>query len=86
MSPKLPDDISAALREQPDNCRVVDPATQRIYVLVDDETHAQAMQALRQQQDLDAIRTGLQQMQAGDTMPLAEARRLSEERLLSRHK
>ena len=84
MSPRLSEEISAALREQPTECRVVDPATQRTYVLVDDESHAQAMRALRQQQDLEAIQTGIQQMQAGDTMPIAEARRLAKERLLSR--
>ncbi|MCA9079998.1 MAG: hypothetical protein KDA58_05535 [Planctomycetaceae bacterium] len=84
MSPQLPPDIAEALHANPGDCRVIDPSTQRVYVLVDDETHRRAMRALREQEDFAAIQEGIAQMERGETLSLEEARRLTEERLLAR--
>lgn len=51
----------------------VDPNTARRYVLVDAETHRQALEALRLQQDRKAIAEGLAQLAAGQGVPVDEA-------------
>lgn len=51
----------------------VDPETQRRYFVVDAEIHRKAMEALRRQQDRDAIAQGIRKMAAGLGRPLAEA-------------
>lgn len=51
---------------------VVDPSTNRTYVIVDSEIHRRAMEALRRQQDLDAIAEGIAQIEAGQGKPLDE--------------
>jgi len=43
---------------------VVDPQTQRRYVLIDSETHRRAMDALRREQDREAIAEGLAHLEA----------------------
>ena len=48
---------------------VVDPETNRIYMIVDEDTHRRAMIALRAQQDREAIAQGLSQMEAGEGRP-----------------
>jgi hypothetical protein len=52
---------------------VVDPSTQRTYFVVDADIHRRAMDALRRQQDRDAIAQGIVEMEAGVGMPLNEA-------------
>ena len=52
---------------------VLDPDTQRTYVLVESDIHRRAMDALRRQQDREAIAEGLAQMQAGEGKPLEQA-------------
>ncbi len=52
---------------------VVDPETLRTYVLIDSDTHHRAMDALRRQQDHDAIAAGLVQLKAGEGQLLDEA-------------
>ena len=87
MTPKLTTDQAAAIDangNQP--MEVVHPATNAVYFVVDGDTHRQAMDALRRQEDHDAIAEGIAQMEAGGGMPIEEARRLSRERLLSRNK
>jgi hypothetical protein len=62
----LTQEQSAALRSSgDDDCEFVDPLTSRSYVVVDRETHFRAMDALRKQQDREAIAEGLAQMEAG---------------------
>ena len=51
---------------------VVHPTTNRLYVVVDDETHRKAMEALRRQEDRDAIAEGISQMESGQGKPLHE--------------
>lgn len=74
MTPKLTDEQRQAIRAgggQP--VPVEDEQTHTVYVLIDQETHRRAVEALRQQEDLDAIQAGINAMEAGRTIPLAEA-------------
>ena len=71
---KLTDEQRAALQEHPEGVLCQDDATSRVYCLVDRELHEKAMRALKQQQDLDAIRRGVADMQSGNGTPLNEAR------------
>lgn len=74
MASQLNAELAAALHAAGDNeLEVVDPRTARTYVLVDRETHRQAMEALRQKQDRDSIAQGLAQMEAGQGKPLDQA-------------
>ncbi len=74
MIAKLTKELSAALHATGDTrLEVIDPETNRIYVLIDGETHRRAMEALRRQQDRDAIADGLAQLQAGQGKSLDQA-------------
>lgn len=74
MIAKLNKELAAALHAVGNReLEVVDPDTQRTYILVDLETHRRAMEALRRQQDRDAIAEGLAQMEAGEGKPLDQA-------------
>ena len=73
MAAKLTKEITDALHSAEGDVRVVDPTTQRVYVLVDDETHSRAMQALREQEDWNSIQRGVAQADAGEGMSLDEA-------------
>jgi hypothetical protein len=85
MTAKLTKELAAALHATGDNeLEIVDPDTQRTYILVDSDTHRRAMEALRRQQDRDAIAQGIAEMEAGEGMPVDEARKLTRERLLAR--
>lgn len=87
MTAKLTKELAAALRATGESeLELVDPETQRTYFLVEGEAHRQARQALRQQQDREAIASGLAEMQAGDGISVQEARKLTRERLLERRK
>ncbi|MDA0831931.1 MAG: hypothetical protein O2955_01070 [Planctomycetota bacterium] len=71
MSAKLTKELSEALRAANDReLEVVDPLTQRTYVIVDGEIHRRAMDALRRQHDRDAIAEGLAQMESGCGKPV----------------
>ena len=85
MIAKLTKDLIVALHATEDNeLEVVDPETQRTYLVVDANIHRKAMDALRRQQDREAIAQGIEEMEAGAGIPIEEARRLSRERLLAR--
>ncbi|MFN0196554.1 MAG: hypothetical protein ACKVT0_07400 [Planctomycetaceae bacterium] len=74
MIAKLSKELTDALHATGDSeLEVVDPVTQRTYILVDSDVHRRAMDALRRQQDQDAIAEGLAQMEAGQGKPLDEA-------------
>ena len=47
MQPEITSEMSNALHANKGEVRVTDPSTQKVYVLVDDETHRRAMEALR---------------------------------------
>ena len=85
MITKLPKELVAALNATGEcELEVVDPDTQRTYFLIDSDTHRQAMEALRRQQDRDAIAQGIAEMEAALGIPIEEARALTRERLLAR--
>ncbi len=85
MAAKLTKELVDALHAEGGNgLQVVDPETSRLYFIVDGDVHRQAMDALRRQQDRDAIAQGVAEMEAGEGMPVEEARRLTRERLLAR--
>jgi len=64
------------MNQSGDPLSLVDPRTHRVYVLVDQGVHQQAMDALRRQRDDDAaaIQRGLDDMHAGRGMSLEESR------------
>ena len=74
MTPKLSEEQRRVLTAQ--NGRPVpveDDQTHKIYVLVDEDLHRRAMQALQEQEDLAAVREGIEQMEAGLGQPLEQA-------------
>lgn len=85
MTAKLTRELAAALHANGDReLEVIDPETSRVYFIVDREIHREAMDALRRQRDRDAVAQGIAEMEAGQGIPLADARRLTRERLLTR--
>jgi hypothetical protein len=62
---KLTDEQIAAIQQSPNGVSCEDTTTHRVYFLVDEQFHRRAMQALKQQQDVEAIRKGVAQMEAG---------------------
>ena len=85
MNPLLTPEQSAALQASEGELRVVDPSTQRVYVLVDDETHTRAMEALRKREDHRAIQAGIEDMEAGRMQSADDAHRHGREELLARY-
>lgn len=82
---KLTKELAAALHATGEGeLEVVDPETLRLYLIVDSEIHRRAMEALRCQQDRDAIAQGIAEMEAGEGIPVDEARRLTRQQLLAR--
>lgn len=75
MSVKLTDEQRRALAEQGGPVPIEDDQTRKVYFLIDEEFHRRALEALRQQEDLEAIQQGIAAMEAGRTIPLAEADR-----------
>ena len=73
MMPKLSEDLRQALHDRPGGpITVEDEQTHQHYVLVDRALHDRAMQALRQQEDLAAIRAGIDDMEAGNVVTFEE--------------
>ncbi len=82
MIPKLTKELTDALPANgPDGLEVIDPDTDRVYMIVDGETYQHALVALRQQQDRDAIAEGVAQMEAGEGKPADEVFEEMRERL-----
>ncbi len=74
MIAKLNEELAAALNATGEGeLEVVDPLTQRTCFLVDGEIHRRAMDALRRQEEHDAIAEGIRQMEVGEGEPLDEA-------------
>ncbi len=73
MTPKLTDDLQQAIDERAGQPITVEhPVTHKLYVIVECDMHERAVAALRQQEDIAAIREGISQMEAGKGRPLAE--------------
>jgi predicted transcriptional regulator len=77
MNMRLPisDELRQALAQQPDGIEVEDQQTRKVYVLTDAELHRRAMQALHKQEDRDAIRAGIEDMEAGRVVPYEQVSR-----------
>ena len=70
MTAKLTKELAMALQAAGnDGLEVIDPETNRVYLIVDEQTHRRALHALRAQQDHDAIAEGIAQMEAGEGKP-----------------
>lgn len=70
MTAKLSQELSAALHASGnDQLEVVDPQTQRVYVICDRGMHQHVKRVL----DREAIAEGIQQVENGETQPLDEA-------------
>jgi predicted transcriptional regulator len=80
MAAKLTIEQSEALHQSGDSLPMVDPKTERIYLLVDQSVHQQAMEALQRQRDDDmaAIQQGIDDMEAGRVMTLEESKARTE--------
>ncbi len=76
MKTLLTNEQSEALQQLGGPLPVLDPRTQQVYVIVDQLTHDQAMDALKRQQleDEAAIREGLADAKIGRVMTLDESR------------
>jgi len=74
MIAKLNKELTDALHASNERgLEVVDPETNRTYMIIDSETHRQAMEALRRQRDHEAIAQGIAEMEAGGGKPLDQA-------------
>lgn len=74
MTAKLTKELAAALHATGESeLEVVDPDTQRTYFVVDANIHRQAMDALRRQQDRDAVAQGIVEMEADEGIALDAA-------------
>lgn len=76
MATKLTIEQSDALHQHGDSLPLVDPRTEKVYILVDQSVHQQAMAALRRQRrdDMTAIQQGIDDMEAGQVMTLEESK------------
>lgn len=70
MVDKLTNEQSDALHQSGDVLPLIDPKTEKVYVLVDQTIHLQAMDALERQLkgDMAAIQQGIDDMEAGRVM------------------
>ena len=74
MTPKLTAEQLSVLHASGDQpMHVVDPVTNHVYLVVDPSKPDAAIEALRQSEDMLAIREGLAQMEAGEGTPVAES-------------
>ncbi len=69
----ITDEQRIALLLHPDGVKCEDEQSQRVYIIMEEAIHTKAMDALRRQDDLNAIAEGVADMQAGRGMPVVEA-------------
>jgi hypothetical protein len=85
MNPEpLTPDQTKALHAAGDKLPVIDVTTQQLYVVVDLDVHERAMEALREREDLEAIREGVAQVEAGEGVSIEEARKQTDAELVNR--
>jgi predicted transcriptional regulator len=77
----LTDEQRKAVDLQPDGIEVEDPKTRKVYVLADAELHRRAIEALTRQNDREAIRAGIADMEAGRVVSIEEVDSRIRERL-----
>lgn len=72
MSMKLTQEQRDAIRQNGGPVEVEDDETQKVYVIVDVDLHKRATQALQEHETRRAIRSGLDDLEAGRVIPFAE--------------
>jgi hypothetical protein len=60
-----PEQRQAFRQRNGETVRLEDDETSRVYVVVEEATHREAMDALHRERALEAVRRGVQQMEAG---------------------
>lgn len=75
MTPKISTELANALQASKGELEFIDPATNRTYVVVEQAVLARAKAVLEreEQNDLAAIKRGLEDVEAGRTMSVDEA-------------
>jgi predicted transcriptional regulator len=87
MSANLSKELVAALHASgAGELEVIDPATARVYLIVDGALHREALDALRRERDRDAIAQGLAELERGLGISTEEARRQTKQRLTDRRR
>jgi predicted transcriptional regulator len=72
MTPKLSQEQRDAIRQHGGPVEVEDDETRKVYVIIEGDLHQRAMQALDEHDARRAIRTGIDDLEAGRVVPLAE--------------
>ena len=82
MPAKLNDDLQRAVDAvSPQPLRAEHEPSHKVYFIYNEEMHERASMALQEQNDLDAIQAGLDDMEAGRVTPVAEADAIMRKRL-----
>lgn len=68
----LTDEQRAALARSPEGIEIEDPETESVYILTDATLHQKAIEALRKIEDLQAIQEGIEDIEAGRTVPFEQ--------------
>jgi predicted transcriptional regulator len=86
MTPKLTNEQSEALHASGDEMQILDPSTNKFYVVVEQSVHQKAIAALKLQEEenLAAIQQGIDDVNAGQIMPADVAHKRIREKLVSR--
>ena len=72
MIPNLTEEQREALRRAGGALEVRDDVSDQVYVIAESELFHQAMQALKEREDADAIRAGIADMESGRVVSFAE--------------
>ncbi|MCH8922818.1 MAG: hypothetical protein IIA67_06680 [Planctomycetes bacterium] len=82
MTAKLNDDLQRAVdAASPQPLRAEHEPSHKVYFIYNEEMHERASIALQEQNDLDAIQAGIDDMEAGRITPIAEADTIMRKRL-----
>ena len=85
MTIRLNDEVSDAIRAAGDKpVPVIDPSSNRVYLIVDPSNPADAIEAIRRQEALSAVQQGIDSMESGNGISIDESQRRTEETLRSR--
>jgi predicted transcriptional regulator len=72
MTLKLTQDQREAIRQTGGPVEIEDDETKKTFVIIDGELHHRAMQALEENETRRAIRSGIDDLEAGRVVPLAD--------------
>ena len=71
----LTEEQRQALHEQPSGIEIEDPQNNKLYILVEAQMHLEAMRALTERKNREAIRAGIADMEAGRVVSFEEVDR-----------